>query len=631
MSKKQSVKQADRNLIANDILTYLDRYENKDMLRFVTIGSVDDGKSTLIGRLLFDTDCVFEDQLESIRSIDEEGNEVLDLANITDGLMAEREQGITIDVAYRYFSTDKRKFIIADTPGHVQYTRNMATGASTAEVAIILIDARLGVQQQTRRHAFIASLLGIRHLVCAVNKMDLEEFSQQRYDDIVADFNGFVSTLNFVGTHCIPVSALLGDNVVDRSENMDWYTGETILELLENIPLASANKQQDFIFPVQYVLRPDLNFRGFSGTIASGVVKPGDKIKVLPSGKETTIKRIVTMDGDLPEAFAPQSVTLTTSEEVDISRGDVIVHRKSPIQVSRQLEATVVWMADEPLVCNKQYMIKHMTRSTSGVVSVVDSRVDMDTLETVSAKQLELNDIGTVRLTVNRPLPTDLYTNNKDAGSFIIVDRMTNVTVGAGMITGHGDELVGQEAEVLQRSIAPEERSRRYGQKSCVVWVTGRHGVGKMAIAHSLERRLFDTGYNPYVLDLYRLPHVHVPAVGRDLDPILDYIDFCLDMGVITILACTTPRQTDRRRVRAHTHSRISDGAFLEVHMEGSVQYCKQRLISDGRDGSEAEIEYEEPVDCDIHIDADGDLDPRAISKAVDEILALMSVRKLLW
>lgn len=427
-------------LIEQDVEAYLAQHEQKRLLRFLTCGNVDDGKSTLIGRLLHDTQMIYDDQLASLKKDSKKFNttdQEIDLALLVDGLQSEREQGITIDVAYRYFSTSKRKFIIADCPGHEQYTRNMATGASTCDLAIILIDARYGVQTQTRRHSFIVSLLGIRQVVVAVNKMDLVDYSEQTFNQIRDDYLAFAAHLSIPNIQFVPMSALRGDNVVSRSEVMGWYHGEPLLTLLEDADTTTLN-HQDFRFPVQYVNRPNLDFRGFAGTLASGVVRVGDEVTVLPSGKRSTIARIVTFDGDLDEAFAPQSVTLTLADEVDVSRGDMLVHSNNQPQVGDSVEATVVWMAEEPMLPNKQYDFKIATRATPGSISAIDYRIDVNSLSQHEAVRLELNEIARCQVRFNQPVAFDPYSVNRGTGAFIIIDRLTNVTVGAGMIVGAG-------------------------------------------------------------------------------------------------------------------------------------------------------------------------------------------------
>ena len=427
------------SLIATDIEAYLEQHENKEMLRFLTCGNVDDGKSTLIGRLLHDSKMIYEDQLEAVtRDSAKSGTtgEQVDLALLVDGLQAEREQGITIDVAYRYFSTTKRKFIIADTPGHEQYTRNMATGASTCQLAIILIDARHGVQRQTRRHSFIASLLGIKHIVVAINKMDLMDYSETVFNDIRKSYSEFARELEIEDIRFVPMSALVGDNVVNRSENMPWYQGDTLIDILETVEVDEDVNVDDMRFPVQFVNRPNLNFRGYCGTLASGILKPGDQITVLPSGKESTIKSLVTYDGELEFAVPGEAITVTLNDEIDVSRGDMIVHSNHhQPHVTSQFKAMVVWMTEQPLTTGKQYNIKVGVSETSGTLQGIDYQVDVNTLQQHEASELQLNEIGLCDIALNKPLVFDTYKRNHTTGSFIIIDRLTNVTIGAGMIT----------------------------------------------------------------------------------------------------------------------------------------------------------------------------------------------------
>ena len=425
-------------LIENDILTYLKQHENKDMLRFITCGNVDDGKSTLIGRLLHDSKLIFEDQLAAIERDSKKYNttdEEIDLALLVDGLQAEREQGITIDVAYRYFSTEKRKFIIADCPGHEQYTRNMATGASTCDMAVILIDARRGVQTQTRRHSFIVSLLGIRHVIVAINKMDLVDYSAEVFANIQREYLEFAKQLNIPDIHFAPISALRGDNVVNASAHMPWYSGPTLMQLLETVTVNKDQPLKAFRLPVQYVNRPNLDFRGFCGTIAAGEIHPGDEIVALPSGKRSTVKAIVTADGELPLAFTGQAVTLTLTDEIDISRGDLIVRAEDiPPQVSQAFDANIVWMNESPLVIGKEYAFKLAGKQVFGKINTIQYRVDVNSMTHLPASTLKLNEIALCRISVNAPVVFDAYADCRGSGSLIVIDRLSNATAGAGMI-----------------------------------------------------------------------------------------------------------------------------------------------------------------------------------------------------
>jgi sulfate adenylyltransferase large subunit len=484
------------DLISTDINAYLAQHERKELLRFLTCGNVDDGKSTLIGRLLHDSKMIYEDQLAAVQADSVKsgttGAGKIDLALLVDGLQAEREQGITIDVAYRYFSTSTRKFIIADTPGHEQYTRNMATGASTCDLAVILIDARYGVQTQTKRHSFIASLLGLKHIIVAINKMDLVGYSEDTFNKIKADYLDFIKSLDLHDVHFIPMSALDGDNVVNPSTNMPWFSGKTMMDLLNSIEIASDHNFNDARFPVQYVNRPNLDFRGFCGTVASGVFHKGDIITALPSGKSSKIKSIVTFDGDLDQAFAAQAVTLTLEDEIDISRGDVIVgQQQNTASISDKFNATIVWMTEQAMTPGRQYVIKLATRSVSGSVSMIHHRIDVNTLEHHDADALNLNEIGSCTVAVNAPVVFDAYKRNKTTGSFIIIDRLTNVTVGAGMITG--------EANAEEWSaVSAEERATRFGQSASIIGLTGSNAK---QLAYQLERKLFDTGHATTILE----------------------------------------------------------------------------------------------------------------------------------
>lgn len=484
------------DLISTDINAYLAQHERKELLRFLTCGNVDDGKSTLIGRLLHDSKMIYEDQLAAVQADSVKsgttGAGKIDLALLVDGLQAEREQGITIDVAYRYFSTATRKFIIADTPGHEQYTRNMATGASTCDLAVILIDARYGVQTQTKRHSFIASLLGLKHIIVAINKMDLVGYSENSYNKIKADYLAFVQTLGLQDIHFIPMSALDGDNVVNPSANMPWFTGKPMMELLNTIEIASDQNFADARFPVQYVNRPNLDFRGFCGTVASGVFRKGDTITALPSGKTSQIKSIVTYESELEQAFASMAVTLTLTDEIDISRGDIIVgpHQVAPT-VADRVKATIVWMTEKPMTPGRQYLIKLATRSVSGSVSMIHHRIDVNTLEHHDANELNLNEIGLCTLAVNAPIVFDPYKLNKTTGSFIVIDRLSNITVGAGMISG--DASVDDWTPV-----SAEERGIRFGQTAAVIALQGQNA--KQAAYH-LERKLFDTGHAATIVE----------------------------------------------------------------------------------------------------------------------------------
>jgi len=505
-----------------NIDSFLNQHENKDLLRFLTSGSVDDGKSTLIGRLLYDSKLIYEDQLSKLKEESKKSSnkdeEEIDYSLLLDGLKAEREQGITIDVAYRYFSTPNRKFIIADTPGHEQYTRNMATGASTADLAIILIDARKGVITQTRRHAFINSLLGIKHVIVAVNKMDLVAYSEQRFLDIMKEFNEFSQQLDLQHKYFIPLSALKGDNVVDRSTRTDWYKGPTLLELLETVNVAGSRNLRDFRFPVQWVNRPNLDFRGFSGTVVSGVVKQGDTVVALPSCKESRVQRIVTADGDLAEAFAPQAVTLVLEDEIDISSGDMIVHASNLPQVANSFEGYVVWMDEKELKKSDTFLIRHAGKTTKARLDSLKYQVDVNTLQKGRTTGLRLNEIGNVNISTTQPLFFDAYSKNRETGGFVLIDPVTNNTVAAGMIVdalfddnyasgADGSEASRMDEHVEKREflwdsglVTPADRAKRNHHPGKTVLLTGAVGTGKRDIAKKLEKRLFDSNLQVYYL-----------------------------------------------------------------------------------------------------------------------------------
>ena len=508
------------DLISSDINAYLAQHERKELLRFLTCGNVDDGKSTLIGRLLHDSKMIYEDQLAAVQADSVKSGTTgagnIDLALLVDGLQAEREQGITIDVAYRYFSTATRKFIIADTPGHEQYTRNMATGASTCDLAIILVDARYGLQTQTKRHSFIASLLGIRHIIVAINKMDLVDYSQATFSKIKADYLAFIQTLELDDVRFIPISALDGDNVVNPSDHMPWFTEQTLMDALNSIEIAHDRNFEDARLPVQYVNRPHLDFRGFCGTIATGVFAKGDPITVLPSGKTSIIKNIVTFDGELEKAFAPMAITLTLDDEIDISRGDMIVgNQNNAASIAYRFKAHLVWMNDTPLSIGKQYTIKLATRSISGSVSLIHHRIDVNTLEHHDTNVLQLNEIGLCSIHVNAPVVFDSYKTHKGTGAFILIDRLTNATVGAGMIIGCDDE------ENLKH-VSVAERAARFGQVAVTLNLTGTKALD---IAYQLERRLFDNGHACALLEWHGTPIATLAQTVNDAGLIAICVD----------------------------------------------------------------------------------------------------------
>jgi len=624
-----------------DIHTYLDRHQRKELLRFLTCGSVDDGKSTLIGRLLHDSQQIYEDQLAAVKrdsvKMGTTGGDI-DLALLTDGLKAEREQGITIDVAYRYFSTDRRKFIIADTPGHEQYTRNMATGASTCQLAIILIDARNGVMTQTRRHSFIVSLLGIKHVVVAINKMDLVGYAQAIFDRIKQDYTGFVAKLGIPDVQFIPMSALKGDNVVEKSGAMSWYQGPPLLSHLETVHIASDRNLEDLRFPVQYVLRPAADFRGYAGTIASGIVRKGDEIMVLPSGKKTRVKSIVTIDGELDEAFSPQAVTVTLRDEIDVSRGDMLVSPDDLPRVSQQIEAVVVWMNEQPFVPGKSYWIKQTTKLVSGEIAEMHYGVDVNTLEKHPITRLNLNEVGHVQLNLNQPICHDPYKANAATGAFIIIDRLSNNTVGAGMILEQADHR-GAPGLVVNKGresyVTPEERQKRMGQKGATILLTGLHGSGKSRIAYALERRLFDEGRTATVLygqnmrqglsrDLGFTPDDRSENLRRtaELAKVLN------DTGVICICAFVAPHEASRHQAR----QTVGLDRFVEIFVTAPIEVCRQRDKSGLYEKADrGEITQFPGVSAVFEAPATPDLilrtDQIELAESVERIMQLLKVR----
>jgi bifunctional enzyme CysN/CysC len=583
-------------LIASDIDAYLAQHEQKELLRFLTCGSVDDGKSTLIGRLLYESKMIYEDQLAAVRKdtvrYGTTGGE-LDLALLMDGLEDERQQGITIDVAYRYFSTDKRKFIIADTPGHEQYTRNMATGASTADLAIILIDARKGVLTQTRRHSFIVSLLGIRHVIVAVNKMDLVGFDQAVFERIRADYQAFAARLDLPDVHFLPLSALLGDNVVAASPNMPWHQGPPLMHLLETVYIGSDRNLEDFRFPVQLVNRPNLDFRGYCGTIASGIVRRGDEVLVLPSRKKSRVRSIVTFEGERDEAFVPQAITLTLEDEIDVSRGDMIVRPGNVPRVANRFEAMVVWMAEEPMVPGKSYWIKQTTQSTPGSITTLRYQVDVNSLHRRDAPTLGLNEIGRCTIAINQPIAIDTYRRNRATGAFIVIDRLTNGTVGAGMILDRApadgrrdhwdEEPTAARLHGTRSTVTAEERAARYGQRAVTLLITGLSGAGKTTTAYALERRLFEAGRAVAVLDGQNMRRGISRGLGfaadersENLRRSAEVAKLLNESGLICIGAFVAPDEAVRQRVA----EMVGRDRFLHVHLECPVDVCRQRDAS---------------------------------------------------
>jgi bifunctional enzyme CysN/CysC len=627
-------------LIERDIDAYLDAHEHKSLLRFITCGSVDDGKSTLIGRLLYESQMLFEDQLAALeadsRRVGTQGEE-LDFALLLDGLAAEREQGITIDVAYRFFSTDTRKYIVADTPGHEQYTRNMVTGASTADCALILLDARKGVLTQTRRHSYLVHLLGIRHVAIAVNKMDLVEYSEPRFREIEREYGAFAEQLGLEEFTLIPLSALRGDNVIERSREMPWYGGPTLMEYLETVEVDQERMQDaPFRLPVQWVNRSSSEFRGFAGTIAGGRVAPGDRVLVLPAGRETSVSRVVGFEQDLEAGVAGQAVTLTLADEIDISRGDVIAAAETPAPVGEQFEATVVWMAEEPLLRGRTYLMRAGTKTVPATVAPIRYKLDVDTGDQIAANQLELNEIGVVQLELGQPVAFDPYVENRDTGGFILIDRVTNHTVGAGLLRfalRRGENVAWQEIEVDR-----EARSSLKAQRPFVVWLTGLPGAGKSSIANLVEQRLYTLGRHTVLLDGSNLRH----GISKDLGftpadraennrRAAEVAKLMTEAGLIVLAAFVSPFRADRETTRAL----FGEDEFLEVHVDLPAELAAERdttgLYAKAQSGELENLTglggaYEVPEDPELHLD----MTSLSAAEAAEKVLALLKERGLL-
>ncbi|HEY1875474.1 MAG TPA: sulfate adenylyltransferase subunit CysN [Steroidobacteraceae bacterium] len=626
-------------LIARDIGAYLHAQEHKSLLRFITCGSVDDGKSTLIGRLLYESKLIFDDQLTQLaadsRRVGTRGGE-LDLALLVDGLAAEREQGITIDVAYRFFSTERRKFIVADTPGHEQYTRNMVTGASTADLAVILVDARKGVLVQTRRHSFLVHLIGIPRIVLAVNKMDLVGYSRATFEAIVAEYREFAARLGLTDITPIPISAVHGDNVIARSEKMPWYTGPALLSHLETVEVDAALAGQAFRLSVQWVNRPNAEFRGFAGLIASGTIRPGDRLRVLPSGRETRIARIVSADGDLKAASAGQSVTLTLDTEVDISRGDVLAAADSAPQVADQFEATLVWLQEEPMLQGRTYLMKCGTRTVSATVTPLKHRVNVNTLEHEPAERLELNDIGVCELELDRPVPFEPYSENRALGGFILIDRLTNNTAGAGLINFalRRSQNVHWQALDVDRQL----RARLKGQKACVLWLTGLSGAGKSTIANRIEKRLAAAGRHTYLLDGDNVRHGLNKDLGftaqdrvENIRRVAEVARLMVDAGLIVLVSFISPFRSERRMAR----ELFASGEFFEVFVDTPLAEAARRdvkgLYRKARRGelknfTGIDSPYETPENPEIRIDTTA----LSADEAAARVIAHLEGRKVI-
>ncbi|MDD3800018.1 MAG: sulfate adenylyltransferase subunit CysN [Novosphingobium sp.] len=627
-------------LIAKDIDAYLEQHQHKTMLRFITCGSVDDGKSTLIGRLLYDSKMIFEDQLDALaadsKKVGTQGQEI-DFALLVDGLAAEREQGITIDVAYRFFGTEKRKFIVADTPGHEQYTRNMVTGASTADLAVILIDARKGVLTQTRRHSFLCHLIGIRNLVLAVNKMDLVDYSQEVFDKIVADYAEFAESIGIESFVAMPISGFKGDNITMLSHNTPWYKapeyfGRTLVDHLETVEVdTSVDQLKPFRMPVQWVNRPNLDFRGFSGLVATGGIKPGDAVRVLPSGKTSTVSRIVTLDGDLDEAVAGQSVTICFNDEIDCSRGDVIATADQPPQVADQFESTVVWMADEPLHVGRAYWLKLGTQTVSVTIHEPKYTVNVNTMEHLAAKTLELNEIGVAEIVTDKPIVFEPYTDNRTLGGFILIDKITNATVGAGML--HFSLRRAQNVHWQALDIGRKQHAGLKNQKPAVLWFTGLSGSGKSTIANMVEKKLHRMNRHTFLLDGDNVRHGLNKDLGfteadriENIRRVGEVAKLMTDAGLIVITAFISPFQADRDMVRAM----LPDGEFFEVFIDTPLEVAESRdvkgLYKKARSGelknfTGIDSPYEKPANPEVRIDTTKMTPEDAATLIIDTLL----------
>ncbi len=625
-------------LIASDISAYLEQHQSKSLLRFITCGSVDDGKSTLIGRLLYDSKMIFEDQLAALEAdskrVGTQGQEI-DFALLVDGLAAEREQGITIDVAYRFFATEKRKFIVADTPGHEQYTRNMVTGASTADLAVILIDARKGVLTQTRRHSFLAHLIGIRHIVLAVNKMDLVGYDQATFDAIVADYRAFAESIGIAAFTAIPISGFKGDNITGASANTPWYDGPALIEHLETVPVGGEGDSRPFRMPVQWVNRPNLDFRGFAGTIASGSVKPGDAVRILPSGRTSTVARIVTYDGDLSEAGRDQSVTLTLADEVDCSRGDVIVAADAPPEVADQFQATIVWMDQEELLPGRAYWLKLGTQTVSATVQPPRHVICVNTMAELSAKTLSLNDIGVAEVYTDRGIVFEPYADSHDLGGFILIDKLTNATVAAGMLNFSLRRAQNVHWQALE--ITREAHAAQKGQHPRLLWFTGLSGSGKSTIANLVEKKLHALGKHSFLLDGDNVRHGLNKDLGfSDADRIEnirrvgEVAKLMCDAGLIVLTAFISPFRAERELVRRM----LPEGEFFEIFVDTPLEEAERRdvkgLYKKARAGEIANFTgitspYEAPMNPEIRIDTQAMTPEAAADLVVEHILGIWS------
>lgn len=622
-------------LIAEDIDAYLAQHQQKSLLRFITCGSVDDGKSTLIGRLLYDSKMIFEDQLAALEAdskrVGTQGQEI-DFALLVDGLAAEREQGITIDVAYRFFTTEKRKFIVADTPGHEQYTRNMVTGASTADLAVILIDARKGVLTQTRRHSFLAHLIGIRHIVLAVNKMDLVDYDKTVFERILLSYRAFATEIGITQFTAIPISGFKGDNITGLSANTPWYKGPALVEHLEAVDVAAQRDAgKPFRMPVQWVNRPNLDFRGFSGLIAGGSVKPGDAVRILPSGKTSTVSRIVTLDGDLEEAVAGQSVTLTLADEVDCSRGDVIALADAPPEVADRFEATLVWMADEAMIPGRAYWLKLATQSVSATVAAPKYEINVNTLDHLAAKTLDLNGIGVVEVATDKPLVFEAYGDHRTLGGFILIDKLTNATVAAGML--HFSLRRAQNVHWQATDIDRDAHAALKNQKPAVLWFTGLSGSGKSTIANLVEKKLHRMNRHTFLLDGDNVRHGLNKDLGfteadriENIRRVGEVAKLMTDAGLIVITAFISPFKAERDMVRAM----LPEGEFIEIFVDTPLEEAEKRdvkgLYKKARAGqlknfTGIDSPYEAPDEAEIRIDTTAMTPEEAADRIVDRLL----------
>lgn len=626
-------------LIAQDIDAYLEQHQHKSLLRFITCGSVDDGKSTLIGRLLYDSKMIFEDQLAALEAdskrVGTQGQDI-DFALLVDGLAAEREQGITIDVAYRFFTTEKRKFIVADTPGHEQYTRNMVTGASTADLAVILIDARKGVLTQTKRHSYLAHLIGIKNIVLAVNKMDLVDYDVLRYEHIVEDYRCFARDIGITNFTAIPISGFKGDNITTLSANTPWYKGSSLIDHLENVELdVTSDQQKPFRLPVQWVNRPNLDFRGFSGQIASGTVNVGDAVRILPSGKTSTVSRIVTLDGDLDEAVAGQSITLCLADEVDCSRGDVIALSESPPQAADQFEANLVWMADEAMIPGRAYWLKLGTQLVSATIQPPKYQVNVNTMEHLAAKTLELNAIGVAEITTDRSVVFEAYSENRAMGGFILIDKLTNATVAAGMLNFSLRRAQNVHWQAID--ISREAHAQQKGQAAKLLWFTGLSGSGKSTIANLVEKKLFALGRHSFLLDGDNVRHGLNKDLGfTDTDRIEnirrvgEVAKLMTDAGLIVLTAFISPFRAEREMVRGM----LPEGEFLEIFIDTPLEEAERRdvkgLYKKARSGAlknftGIDSPYENPERPEIHIDTTRMSPEDAAEIIVEQVIGIWS------